>query len=128
MSRKEHRIVTLKPDNKSSSKHNLPKELIPICEEIERLDFVVGCIGKSRWMPKCTNYNNEIKIKGFDDLTKSFCANVYGKSFRQKFFIKVDFPKDWNLLERKCIERALLEHRNSRAGCRAFPSGSCLKE
>jgi len=32
-------------------KHNIPQELIPISEEIEKLGFIKGPLGKSKWKP-----------------------------------------------------------------------------
>jgi len=104
MSRKSSQIVTLKAQGKGCSSHNLPKELSLITERIEKLGFVIETLGKSKWKPKSVNYSREIKITGFDDLRKSFSVNIYGKTFQQKFFIKVDIPKERCLLEGKCLE------------------------
>ncbi len=108
MARKKSRIVTLKNHNKKCrAKHNCPEELNLVAEKIEGLDFVTQPLGKSKWGPKSAVYSNEIKITGFNDLTKSICANIYGKFFQQKVYIRVDFPNDDNLLEKKCLEKGI---------------------
>jgi hypothetical protein len=108
MSRKSSQIVTLKAQGKGcSSSHNLPKELIFVTERIEKLSFVTEHLGKLRWKPKTTKSGKRINIKGFDYNRKSFCADISGKAYQQKFFIKVDIPKDENLLESKCLEMGI---------------------
>jgi hypothetical protein len=109
MSRKKSQI-TLRVHNKScNSKHNFPKELILISEEIEKLSFVTGPLGRRIWKPISCPRKNKIEIIGFDYQTKSFSAKIYGNHFEQKFFIKVDIPKDEDLLESKCLEKGIEE-------------------
>ena len=109
MSRKNSKI-TLRVHNKGcNSKHNSPGELINLIEEIEKLNFIKEPLGKAKWKPISSENNNKIDIIGFDYFTKSFSVNIYGKNFQQKFYIKVDFPKNECLLEKKCIEMIGIE-------------------
>jgi hypothetical protein len=107
MTRKKSQIVTLKAQGKGCSSHNLPKELSLITERIEKLSFVIKPLGKSKWKPKSASYSRMIDMVGFDDYRRSFSVNIYGEAYQQKFFIKVDFPKDKNLLESKCLEMGI---------------------
>lgn len=103
MSRKSSQKVSRVQDRHCNSKHNTPLELIPITDKIESLKFVKE-IGKAKWKPRSSDYYKEIHVTGFDDNQKSISINIYGERFEQKFFIKVNFPKDRCLLESKCIE------------------------
>lgn len=104
MSRKKSEITLRVHKKGCHSKHNTPQELIPVSEEIERLEFVNGSLGKSKWKPISSQHKNQIEMKGFDYNTKSFSAELYGESFQQKMFIRVDIPKEVGLLESKCLE------------------------
>lgn len=105
MSRKKSKIVSLKTHNKNCrSKHNCPRELDLVAEEIEKLSFVTEPVGKLRWAPMHSSHKKGIKIVGFDDNKKGFPATVYGGYFKQDIFIKVDIPKEAGLLECKCLK------------------------
>jgi hypothetical protein len=97
--------ITLRVQNKNcNSKHNFPKELGLVTERIEKLNFVTEPLGKARWTNITSKYKQKIDIAGFDDLQRSFSINIYGKAYKQKFYVKVDIPKDKCLLESKCLK------------------------
>ncbi len=108
MSRKKSQIVSRVHNKECNSKHNAPKELIQINKKIEKLNFVMGSLGTSKWKPISSKRRNEIDIIGFDYQTRSFSVNMYGETFQQRFFIKVDIPKDKGLLESKCLEMGIV--------------------
>ena len=79
--------------------HRYPKEFETIYEKIKNLKFVEE-LGLGRYF-KSKNKKTTLKIKGFDDLKKSYVASLKGKNFEQKIFIKV---REKNLNQRKTLE------------------------
>ncbi|MGY4884015.1 MAG: hypothetical protein ACP5NZ_00360 [Nanobdellota archaeon] len=107
MVRKNSQKISRIVNKDRNSKHRSPIELDLISQEIQKLNFVTEPLGISKWKEKSSVHEKGIEIVGFDYLTKSFYANIYGEFYQQKFFIKVDFPKQNMLLESKCLERGI---------------------
>ena len=90
---------TVRLQNKTCNrKHNMPRELIPVYDRLNNLEFVV-CIGTGTFGH--TRKRNELNIIGFDDLTSSYLIRVSGNKYKQKFYVKVEIPEECEELEEK---------------------------
>ncbi len=94
---KEKSRDTIRLQNKNSNKkHNMPRELVPVVDKLNSLEFVV-CIGTGIFSQ--ARKKNEINIIGFDDSTNSYVIKVSGIKYEQKLFVKVCLPKECEELE-----------------------------
>jgi len=98
MSKAKSRDTIRLHNGNCNKKHNIPRELVPVLNKLNSLEFVV-CVGTSTFSQ--ARKKNNINIIGFDDSTSSYVVKVSGDKYEQKLFVKVHIPKECEELEKK---------------------------
>lgn len=101
MSKKSRQTIRIHNKDKNS-KHNIPIELIPVTDRLEKLCFANGKMGVSYYTPIGKKDKNKIDIFKFDENTNAYLLKISGGKFLQRFYLPVYIPKDNEELKEAC--------------------------